>query len=91
MDPYDLTGKFYLLFLVKWVTRGRSRRCLHLHDISIRTRTVKPQIFPSGKSVSGVIHVALDGGGALNGYAFRVLRVLGRGGGAEGGMTGLQL
>ena len=41
--------------------------------------------------MSGVIHVALDGGGALNGYAFRVLRVLGRGGGAEGGMTGLQL
>ena len=81
MDPYVLTGKFYLLFLVKWVTRGRSRRCLHLHDISMRTRTVKPQIFPSDKSVSGVIHVALDGGGALNGYAFRVLRVLGRGGG----------
>ena len=91
MDPYALTGKFYLLFLVKWVTRGRSRRCLHLHDISMRTRTVKPQIFLPGKSVSGVIHVTLDGGGALNGYASRVLRVLGRGGGAEGGMTGLQL
>lgn len=89
MDPYALTGKFYLLFLVKWVTRGRSRRCLHLHDISMRTRTVKPQIFPPGKSVSGVIQVALDRGGALNGYASRVLRILGRRG--RGGMTGLQL
>ena len=81
MDPYALTGKFYLLFLVKWGTLGRSRRYLHLHDISMRIRTVKPQIFPSAKSVLGVIHVAVDGGGALNGYAFRVLRVLGRGGG----------
>lgn len=89
MDPYVLTGKLYLLFLLKWVTLGRSRRYLHLHDISMRTRAVKPQIFPSGKSVSGVIHVALDGGGALNGYASRVLRILGRGVG--GGMTGLQL
>ena len=88
MDPYALTGKFYLLFLVKWVTRGRSRRCLHLHDISMRTRTVKPQI-PPGKSVSGVIHMTLDGGRALNGYASRVLRILGRRG--RGGMTGLQL
>ena len=51
---------------------------MHLHDISMRTRTVKPQIFLPGKSVSGVIHVTLDGGGALNGYASRVLRILGR-------------
>ena len=58
----------------------------HIHE---DTFCKASDFFPSGKSVSGVIHVALDGGGALNGYASRVLRILGRGGG--GGMTGLQL
>ena len=63
-----------------WTIKEMFAFARHIHEDTY----VKPQIFPSGKSVSGVIHVALDGGGALNGYAFRVLRVLGRGGGAEG-------